>query len=229
VEFRDLFGALPGSYGTLGIILCAEIECIDAKPMVNLTITPFKSIDDGLQFMSKLCREKNSDFIEAIHYPSGTLAVISGALTDLNHINKSTESTYRPDNNAEQWFFEYVESKCKINTTHNFNLPIKTYLFRYDRGAFWMALPLRFQRSLRFILRNALLIPLFAMTHNNFISRALFRRFFTTRFLYSMLRKAHPEIVAQRMLIMDVRILLMKNKTQLSSIPYFNTGFRSLE
>ena len=201
--YKDLYGSLPGSHGTLGAVLCAEVECITAKPMIRVNIFAFQNdIEAGLQKIRTLCAKRDVDFVEALQYPSGLMAVMAATMVNST---PGCDPIYYPDNPSEQWFYEYIESACRRRQQH-VHMPIKSYLFRYDRGAFWMARPLQFQFNPLFILGSVPLLPLFAITHDNIISRFLFRRFFSSRFLFSLLRKAHPAVVAQKMVLMDVRV-----------------------
>ena len=199
--YKDLYGSLPGSHGTLGTVLCAEVECMAAKPIVHVQIYPFQDeTEAGLQMIQTLCANPNVDFVEALQYPSGLMAVMAASMVD----GASDDSPiFHPDKQSEQWFYEYIESACQRKQRH-VHISIKSYLFRYDRGAFWMARPLRFQFNPRFILRSLPLLPLFVITHNNFLCRFLFRKYFSSRFLFALLRKAHPAVVAQKMVLMDV-------------------------
>lgn len=198
---KDLYGSLPGSHGTLGTVLCAEVECIAAKPMVRVQIYSFQNdMEAGIQMIRTLCSNPDVDFVEALQYPSGLTAVMAATMVD----DASEDSPFfQPDKQSEQWFYEYIESASQRQQRH-FHIPIKSYLFRYDRGAFWMARPLRFQLNPRFILHSVPLLPLFVITHNNFVCRFLFRKLFSSRLLFALLRKAHPAVVAQKMILMDV-------------------------
>jgi hypothetical protein len=187
-------------------VLCAEVECITAKPMVHVNIFAFQNdTEAGLQMIQSLCAKSDVDFVEALQYPSGLMAVMAGTLVDSA---LDDGPIFHPDNSSEQWFYEYIESACKRKQQH-VNIPIKSFLFRYDRGAFWMARPLRFQFNPSFILRSVPLLPLFVITHDNIICRFLFRKFFSSRFLFSLLRKAHPAVVARKMVLMDVSQILV--------------------
>ena len=200
---RDLYGSLPGSHGTLGTVLGAEVECQPAKAIVDITLYTFDNdLNAGLECMRSLCAKPEIDFVEGIQYSSGVLAVMAGTLADgANHAAVAV----CPDGLRDPWFYEYVEEAVKKHQTR-FWMPVKSFLFRYDRGAFWMARPLAFRWNPLFLWRSLMILPLFAATHNNPLSRGLFRWAFTTRRLYSLLRRAHPSVVRRRMLIMDVRI-----------------------
>lgn len=156
----DLYHALAGSYGTLGTVLCAEIECVPAKPWVDLTIKSFRNNTAGLRYMQQRCDsydEKRLDFIEGIQFPSekkqilGDLAIISGRMTSGEDSGNETKvEYYYPCKSHSEWFYEKIQmvSKQLLRATsgqldaegsHTLRIPLKEFMFRYYRGAFWMA------------------------------------------------------------------------------------------
>lgn len=244
-QHADLFNSLSGSYGTLGSVLCAEIECVEATSHVLITVNGFASSSEGLAHMEEmiLTNQQTSvssssspqasqaiEFIEGIQYPpNGTdkrrkMAVITSAL-----IHYSSAYAHIPIYHAEapheEFYYEKIESiiDTQLSKTastsltgmksvqsmqsthvnhHQLILPLREFVFRYDHGAFWMAKPIRFSWFL--LLRNPLLLLPFLLVANNWICRQCFRFLFTTKVLYACLHKAHRQVVAQRMVLMDV-------------------------
>jgi len=54
-ERTDLFDALSGSYGTLGLLLSAEIICQPAFPFVEIKYRLYSSVDSGVAALEELC------------------------------------------------------------------------------------------------------------------------------------------------------------------------------
>jgi FAD/FMN-containing dehydrogenase len=54
-ERTDLFDALSGSYGTLGLLLSAEIECQPAFPLLEIKYRLYPSVDEGVAALQALC------------------------------------------------------------------------------------------------------------------------------------------------------------------------------
>lgn len=108
-ENSDLYHAIPGSYGSLGLLVLAEIRLIPASRCVRmrhfLTAEPYL--------------ETQADFLDGIAFDKKLIAMIEGTFTD-------EEPT------AKQWYFEEARKEGEII------LPLSEYLFRYDPGAFWM-------------------------------------------------------------------------------------------
>ncbi|CAM9350798.1 unnamed protein product [Phaeothamnion confervicola] len=82
---------------------------------------------------------------------------------------------------------------------HTEVVPTYDFIFRYDRGAFWMARPMAF--AWRDVTLST--APLFLATDPNSLSRFLFRWFFTAERLYKLLHLASPKAVAETMLAHD--------------------------
>lgn len=223
---KDLFYGLSGSYGSLARILAAEIECIPIKSHVITEVKIFHHLDEGLQFMKDMATKYKDeiDFLEGIQFQlplqgsstremTQVIAVISSTLIDKTYLSEKTP-IFHVDHSNEEFYYERIQSFAQdhvnslgildkdASSTHSFAMPIKPFLFRFDRGAFWMAKPIDF--SLSMIKESPLTLPLFFMTWNTPINRWLFRSWFTTKNLYDLLHLAPSDVIAEKMLIMDV-------------------------
>lgn len=111
----DLFWGVSGSYGTLGILTRVRLSLIKAKKAVRLKIIEA----DPFPYFSN---PPDCDFLDAVRFKEQTF-VILGFWSDEKPTQKLR--SYSP------WFYQQLESKeCVLST--------KDYLFRFDRGAFWM-------------------------------------------------------------------------------------------
>jgi delta24-sterol reductase len=235
-QHADLYHSLSGSYGTLGSVLCAEIECVEATTHVLVTINGFSSSADGLSYMEEMILANQQissssspqasqaiEFIEGIQYPPDAvskrrkMAVMTSTLISYSP-SYANIPIYHPEASHEEFYYEKIESiidqqltmphknTSSKNKTRDSGsqliIPLREFLFRYDHGAFWMAKPMRFTWSLLF--RNPLLLLPFFLVANYWICRYLFRFLFTTKILYACLHYAHRQVVAQRMVLMDV-------------------------
>jgi Delta24-sterol reductase len=216
-DHKDLYYGLPGSYGTLGRVLAAEVECerIDGalprapdklmdRLLVQVNCTSYMNTSLALSHLINACsiddQASRIDFVEALQFPSGKTVVMEARVLPVSSAT-TVHATYRPDVFHEQWYYEKIEA-MRNDSTNQLIVPLKAFIFRYDRGAFWMARPTEF--SWHAVLRRPLLSFLLLATHNNIISRWIFRWAFTTVRLYSMLRLADPDIIQRRMLIADI-------------------------
>ena len=129
----DLFYGIPGSAGTLGVLTAAEIRLIPAKRFVALIYIPVASFKEVKNVIDKEVK-KNHDFIDGIMFSKEHGVVIVGTLTDsaVNKVKRFSRAT-------DQWYYLHVENNfARYPKGWLETVPLKDYLFRYDRGAFWV-------------------------------------------------------------------------------------------
>lgn len=127
-EHSDLFHGLTGSYGSLGLLLASEFRLQKAQNYVNLTYHRYQSADEALTKMRELLHEaKKPEFLEGILFSHDHGVVIEGTPSDTPHASIYRDSAFAP------WFYQHAKS-----VDQKVSLPLYDYLFRYDRGAFWM-------------------------------------------------------------------------------------------
>lgn len=130
-ENSALYHAIPGSYGSLGLLVSAEIQLIPAPKAVRIrhrrVSEPFTKTD--------------ADFLDGIVFGKDLTVMIEGFFTD------ETPS-------AKYWYFEEAREDGEAI------LPLSEYIFRYDPGAFWMgAYLLKLPFLSRFISQGLLKLP----------------------------------------------------------------------
>ncbi|CAN0092596.1 unnamed protein product, partial [Heterosigma akashiwo] len=108
----------------------------------------------------------------------------------------------RLDRPWDKWYFERVRERAHGRGLEEWTWvhPARDYIFRYDRGCFWMARPLAF--SFRELTPATFFF--FLMTDSNLLSRLLFRWLYTAGRLYRVLGRAPPKVVAQKIVAMDI-------------------------
>lgn len=118
-EHPELFFALPGSYGTLGIVTLTAIRLIPAKRSVRVhftTSTHFPAFKQG-----------TSHFVDGMVLSPHRFVLMEGN-------PDSKQPTLSLTRRSAPWFFQHVYSKG----TGDEIFSLSDYLFRFDRGAFWM-------------------------------------------------------------------------------------------
>jgi delta24-sterol reductase len=201
-ERSDLFLGSIGSMGTMGIVTLLELQLIERHEYVKVTYHPVKSAKEALATLDSL--EEGHDYLDGILFSNGSGVVIAGTST-LEDPKASGLPVQQFTRRKDPWFFIHAHQKVicpnKIDCTTCFwtrlwsnqkvggamteLVPIDDYLFRYDRGSFWMGaygqIPLLFS--------------------------PLYRRFtdplWKTRFAYKFL---HASGSAQRTIIQDLAI-----------------------
>ena len=131
-ENPDLFQGTDSSYGSLGIMTQIKIALIPAHPYVELTYYPvkdFKTLVDTLHNFHK----EGADYLDAIMFSPDRGLIMVG---------KGVDSQKKPHSrfmrSFDPWYARHVNKISKKNTTYVEYIPITDYIFRYDRGAYWM-------------------------------------------------------------------------------------------
>lgn len=191
-ENSDLFYALAGSYGTLGILTAVKLKVKEAKKWVRLTYHHFSDIKEAIEMLSS---PQEADFIEGIVYSRSQIVVIKGYETD-----RCTEVIYRQNCPWSPWYVQHIlHTKNKEES-----MPLDEYLFRFDRGGFWIG-----QHILSLATMARLLLHLGIPTIKrrkefpNFLFRLLFGWSFSSEKLYRIWHRVPPAITEQLFFIHD--------------------------
>ncbi|CAN5182602.1 FAD-binding oxidoreductase [soil metagenome] len=179
-ENSDLYYGISGSYGSLALITRLTISLIPANQFVELTFYPTitEKIADELQ---KIIHKESIDYLEGIVFDPINAVTIVGKLSDKKDLPVVTFSR-----SIDEWFYLYAEKNAKKEKS-TVLVPIKDYLFRYNRGAFWTG-------------KNS--FQLYHMPFNRF-TRFLLNPFMNTRTMYKAL---HETNLAQNYFIQDFYI-----------------------
>ncbi len=128
----DLFNGIAASYGSLGIITSIKLKLIATRDYVQLTYQTVKSFEESV----KLVKQKASEtvnFIDGIMFSKNLGVVMTGNFVDRTDLPVSTFNK-----STDEWFYLHADKISKKYTSYEELIPVKNYLFRYDRGAFWM-------------------------------------------------------------------------------------------
>ena len=125
----DLFYAVPGSYGSFGIITMVKLEIVRCLPYVLLNYR--KQTKE--QFIS---HQSSGQYLDGIMYNYQEITVIEG------------EEIKKPSSNIDfysqkywfsEWYNEHVDKKQKKQQNFQEIMRLDEYFFRYDRSCFWIA------------------------------------------------------------------------------------------
>ncbi|KAF3764942.1 hypothetical protein M406DRAFT_259069 [Cryphonectria parasitica EP155] len=169
----DLFRAAPGAVGTLGIVTMLEITLIEAKKYVHTRYRRTNSVAEAVKVVKDEIARPENDYVDGILFSKEHGVIISGSLTDQkpDHVKAQTFSGA-----WDPWFYLHVQERTSgpaedavVSITEEEDyIPLAEYLFRYDRGAYWVG---------RFV------VMYWLMPFNSF-SRWLLDDFLHTRMLY---------------------------------------------
>lgn len=194
-ENADLFWGAACSYGSLGIMTLVKLRLVPARPYVRLTYHRTVSYEDALQRIDTAMRSTGTapDFIDGILYSPGLGVIMTGTLSDKTEDPEVTFS--RPE---DEWFYLHPQQVVKKHEVHTELIPLKDYLFRYDRGAFWVG-------RLGYAIAK---IP-FTRTTRRMLDRMMY-----TRRLYQWV---HESDLSQRVFVQDI---FMPSDTIGAFLPY---------
>jgi Delta24-sterol reductase len=142
-EHSDLFHGAAGAVGSLGITTLVELQLIDAKPFVETTYHFVTSIKEAKTKIHEACGDENIEYVDGIMYSTTKGAIITGRLIDEKDVDVFTNSVQTFSNPIDPWFYMHVEEEIdkldkKKKRAATEIVPLSEYLFRYDRGGFWV-------------------------------------------------------------------------------------------
>lgn len=132
----DLFRGIASSFGTLGVVTLLELRLIPSKPFVQLKCVPVGSIEEALSTIRRATELEATDYVDGIMYGPECGIVFEGRLVGTVPHGSRIQAFSR---SSDPWFYIHaqdVTSNCRQTVTEY--IPLVDYLFRYDRGAFWI-------------------------------------------------------------------------------------------
>ncbi|KAM0240358.1 hypothetical protein ACHAPO_002254 [Fusarium lateritium] len=138
---QDLFWGAASAFGTLGVVTLLEVQLKDAKEFVELKYRLARGPSESVKIIKEECRRWDNDFVDGIVYSKDTTVVCAGRLVDEVPISATPRHLNR---RKDKWFYLHVEKvrdglRMGSVTCVADYIPLKDYLFRYDRGGFWVA------------------------------------------------------------------------------------------
>lgn len=135
-EREDLFHGAAGSFGTLGVTTLLELQLIKTKKYVELTYHTVGSVKEAMTKMDVVTNDPSNDFVDGIQYSMNKGVIVSGRLTDSPSPGTKIQNFSRA---VDPWFYIHVDRTTNKHGSGEIReaTPVRDYLFRYDRGAFW--------------------------------------------------------------------------------------------
>ncbi|CAK7202885.1 hypothetical protein SEUCBS139899_005612 [Sporothrix eucalyptigena] len=134
----DLFRGAAGSLGTLGITTLMEMQLVKAHKYVQTTYHRCASVRETIELIQKKADPSVAkyDYVDGILFSKDHGVVVTGTMTD----EEPTGPTQTFSHPSDPWFYLHVEEKTKSAATATVteHIPLAEYLFRYDRGGFWV-------------------------------------------------------------------------------------------
>ncbi|MFZ1720464.1 MAG: FAD-binding protein [Candidatus Moraniibacteriota bacterium] len=166
-ENSDLFYGISGSYGTLGLLTLIKLRLAPAKKYVRLTYEPITSRQECLKLLRDRCNSPGVQYVEAILFDKTKGVVISGELADDGDAPVCAYARA-----GDPWFYLHAKERVGQGKRYQELVPVSDYIFRYNRGAFWM---------------GEQVLSVLRLPHNS-LSRFLLNPWMNTRKCYDALR-----------------------------------------
>ncbi|KAI9643700.1 hypothetical protein NHQ30_008323 [Ciborinia camelliae] len=171
-EKADLFHGAAGAVGSMGVTTLVELQLQKARKYVETTYHPVSDMPDAIKKIEEMTADPSIDYVDGIMFSKTKGAIITGRLTDTPTANTPVQ---RFGSASDPWFYMHVESSIdNSKSSPRFAIPLAEYLFRYDRGAFWV---------------GASAFKYFSFPFNKF-TRWFLDDFLHTRMLYTALHTA---------------------------------------
>ncbi|KAF2197634.1 FAD-binding domain-containing protein [Delitschia confertaspora ATCC 74209] len=135
-EREDLFRGAAGAVGSLGITTMVELQLKEAKRFVKTTYHPMLSVSEAVRAVKEETEKERNDYVDGIIFSKNHGAIITGEMTNDIPENVKPQTFSNP---WDPWFYLHVEEKTKGSTSPVTEyIPLAEYMFRYDRGGFWV-------------------------------------------------------------------------------------------
>ena len=185
-ENAELFYGAASSFGTLGVTTLLDLRLIEAKTYVELTYHPVANISEAVQKIEEATKDTTNDYLDGILFARDHGVICTGRLTN---VLKEGVRIQRFSRRKDPWFYLHAKKiiKQQHNTPFTEAVPLVDYLFRYDRGGFWVG---------TFAFK-------YFLTPFNSLTRWALDQFLQTRFMYHAL---HESGLSQRYIVQDFGI-----------------------
>lgn len=142
----DLFYALANSYGTMGVLVALYLRLIKASEFVKVRYEPVKSVQEAIaKFEAAKAEDPEvTDFLEGVMFSKNNGMVCRSSYASASDVRDLPRQTFsRP---SDPWYYLHIEEQLhranattkKSSLPHADAVPLREYLFRWDRGGFWM-------------------------------------------------------------------------------------------
>jgi delta24-sterol reductase len=122
--------------GSMGVTTLVELQLREAKKYVETTYHPVSSMAEAIQKLKEVTADESLDYVDGIMFSKTQGAIVTGRMT--NECKEGISIQYFSDA-SDPWFYLHVQDTIakKLGATTE-AIPLAEYLFRYDRGGFWV-------------------------------------------------------------------------------------------
>lgn len=137
---RELFDALPWSYGTLGFLLSVKISVIPSKPWIRVEYIPCRTQQEGFEQLRKhACAEQPPQFVESLGFSRDNAVVMTANFCNAEDVESSKVNRiglwFKP------WFYKHVATYLDVPKPSSGSfveyIPTRDYYHRHTKSIFW--------------------------------------------------------------------------------------------
>jgi len=125
---KELFDAIPNSYGSFGYILSAKIKIRDYYPYIEIENIKFNCVDTFINAIKKYCSIDDIDFVDGFIINKNEMYLQIGKL--INNIDSRIQT---------EKFVEDIYYKRLIMFQGKIYMKTEDYFWRYDYNCFYLA------------------------------------------------------------------------------------------
>lgn len=178
-ENPELFEGLRGSFGTLGVLTMVELQLLPLKSVVELTYHPTSSFEEATNKIYQQSAEQGNDYVDGVIFSKTSGVIVTGRLIDSKA--SSSHPIRRFSKPWNEWFWIHARSIARNGAITTEFVPVEDYLFRYDRGAFWMGMYAYQHFMVPFVWLTRFLLDYFM--HTRIMYHALHASGYTDRYI----------------------------------------------
>lgn len=196
-DHADLFHALTGSYGSLAVITKIKLRLQDAAKYVRIVYERVQSITEVYAaFKQAMSGDIDFDFIECVAIAKNDFRIARGYKT--NHISLKNYLFHRCSLKYfwSPWYYNHLAEKT-AETGYEEYMSYEDFLFRWDRGGFWLGL---------------ILLQIIGRYQHSLFNRLFFGKLLQCESLYKMLDRLPLQGREQAFLMQD--LLVPGNETE---------------
>ena len=135
-EKPDLFRGAAGAVGSIGVTTLVELQLRRAAKFVETTYYPIKGMAEATQKLLEATQDSGLDYVDGIMFSRSEGVIVTGRMTDTPLPNSKVQ---RFSGANDPWFYLHAQDLVRdVGKPVTEAIPMAEYLFRYDRGGFWV-------------------------------------------------------------------------------------------
>lgn len=137
-QHADLFNAIPGSFGSLGIVTKIKLRLIPTARYVRITYDRLDNIESVQAIFAEVANDKSMDFIECVALSKNDFRLVKGSMENRIGLINWLFKRCKLSRYYHRWFFNHLVENSKQKGKEQW-LTYEDYVFRWNRGNFWTA------------------------------------------------------------------------------------------